>query len=144
MCEVWSTRATHWARECDQEVSKMTVKGVGCRLCASPTCIYVRARFQNKLIRCLLDSGCDHSVIGRKYVQNICLDLQIKMPLLSASHLHKGRMFCYSRIRRSVACLLIGKRHGSVPIGSWKSYMRLIMSCKSCIGVRASLAYTWR
>jgi len=39
-----------------------------------PTRVYVEARFEDKPIGCLLDSGCDRSVIGKKFVKNVELN----------------------------------------------------------------------
>jgi len=62
----------HWASECDQRKVKPIVKGVSCPRVASPS-VYVRASFRNRPIRCLLDSDCERSVVGRRYVQGVPL-----------------------------------------------------------------------
>jgi len=62
----------HWANECGQRTSGPIVKGVlSPRM--TPTCVYVMAKFRNRPIRCLLDSGCERSVIGRRYIQGMRL-----------------------------------------------------------------------
>jgi len=58
----------HWANECDQRHVKPIVKGVMCPK-GAPTRVYVMARYRNHPIRCLLDSGCERSVIGRRYLR---------------------------------------------------------------------------
>ena len=55
----------HWANECKIQKSDPSVKGVTCQYVA-PTKVYVKAKFRGQPIRCLLDSGCECSVIGRR------------------------------------------------------------------------------
>jgi len=59
--------AGHWAKDCKKRLDAPTVKGVVCQRPAS-TRVYVMAQFRGRPIRCLLNSGCDRSVIGRCYV----------------------------------------------------------------------------
>jgi len=56
------------------EASVETDSQVGGCPRVAPTRVYVDARFENKPIRCLLDSGCDRSVIGKQFVQSVKLN----------------------------------------------------------------------
>ena len=60
----------HWANECDQR--KAQHKGVS-RQVGPPVRVYVMAKFRRRPIHCLLDSGCERSIIGRRFVQNVRL-----------------------------------------------------------------------
>ena len=62
----------HWANECPTRHRDPSVKGVTCQY-ASPTKVYVKAEFRGQPIKCLLDSGCERSVIGRKCIPGVRL-----------------------------------------------------------------------
>jgi len=67
----------HWAKDCNKAKKPAAeeaanVKMVHCQL-VSPTRIYVTATVEGRPIRCLLDSGCERSVIGRILVPSIKL-----------------------------------------------------------------------
>jgi len=63
----------HWARDCDQPKppakEQAQVNSIACRL-VLPTHIYVTAYVGGKPVQCLLDSGCERSVISRNVVPN--------------------------------------------------------------------------
>lgn len=62
----------HWAKECSQRKVQPVARQVECPRVAS-TCVYVKAKFRNRPIRCLLDSGCERSIVGRRYVRDLRL-----------------------------------------------------------------------
>ena len=66
-------KAGHWAKECDQPKppakEQAQVNSIACRL-VLPTHIYVTAYVGGKPVQCLLDSGCERSVISRNVVPN--------------------------------------------------------------------------
>ena len=68
----------HWARDCDQPKpptkEQAQVNSISCRL-VSPTRIYVTAYVGGKPVQCLLDSGCERSIISRNVVPNVQLTL---------------------------------------------------------------------
>jgi len=63
----------HWAKECPKPKQsakeQAQVNSISCKL-VSPTHIYVTAYIEGKPIQCLLDSGCECSVISRNVVPN--------------------------------------------------------------------------
>jgi len=62
----------HWANECRQRTIQPVARKVRTPL-VPLTYIYVRAKFRHRPIPCLLDSGCERSVVGRRYVQGLRL-----------------------------------------------------------------------
>jgi len=61
-----------WANECKSRKSDPAVKGVTFQY-VTPTRVYVHAKFHGQLIRCLLDSSCERSVIGRRCIPGVRL-----------------------------------------------------------------------
>jgi len=63
----------HWAKDCPKpkQPAKEPAKAnaISCQL-VSPTRIYVTAYIDGKPVQCLLDSGCERSVISRNVIPN--------------------------------------------------------------------------
>jgi len=63
----------HWIKDCKQPAppakEQAGANAVSCQL-VSPTRIYVTAYIGGKPVQCLLDSGCERSVISRNLVPN--------------------------------------------------------------------------
>jgi len=61
----------HWARDCPKPKQPAKepaqASAISCQL-VSPTRVYVTAYVDGKLIQCLLDSGCERSIISRNVV----------------------------------------------------------------------------
>jgi len=83
----------HWCRDCPKrkargrptkEANVQTVLAISANL--SPTKIYVTAEINGEPVRCLLDSGCEQSVI------NADLVLQANLPLRSILCLQPTRL----------------------------------------------------
>ena len=62
----------HWAKECPQRKAQPVLLGVT-PLSEPPRQIYVVATYRGRPLRCLLDTGCERSIIGRKYVKGLPL-----------------------------------------------------------------------
>jgi len=61
----------HWAKDCPKPKQpakeQAQANSISCQL-VSPTCVYVTAYVDGKPIQCLLDSGCERSVISRNVI----------------------------------------------------------------------------
>jgi len=62
----------HWASECDQPSAEPVVNGVLCPT-TIPSRVYAMAKLHGRPIRCLLDSGCERSVVDRCFVSGLGL-----------------------------------------------------------------------
>jgi len=62
----------HWARECPQRKAQPVVLGVTPQR-EPPRHIYVLVTYRGRPLRCLLDTGCERSIIGSKYVKGLPL-----------------------------------------------------------------------
>jgi len=62
----------HWMNECNQRKAQPIVCNVLPQR-GKPLRIYIPVTFRGRPIRCLLDSGCERSIIGRQYVRGMRL-----------------------------------------------------------------------
>jgi len=90
----------HWARDCPKPKQPAKepaqASAISCQL-VSPTRIYVTAYVDGKPIQCLLDSGCERSIISRNVVPNAKLTRtrysltvanKASLPILGETNLH--------------------------------------------------------
>ena len=61
----------HWAKDCPKPKQpakeQVQASSISCQL-VSPTCVYVTAYVDGKPVQCLLDGGCERSVISRNVI----------------------------------------------------------------------------
>jgi len=66
-------RTGHWSRECDQPDGGGDVYLNVVVARSKPAEVYAKASLRGKPLVCLLDSGCDRSIIGHKYVSEMTI-----------------------------------------------------------------------
>ena len=90
----------HWAKDCPKPKQpakeQAQANSISCQL-VSPTRIYITAYVGGKPVQCLLDSGCERSVISRNVIQNarltrsrynLTMANKANLPILGDTTLH--------------------------------------------------------